>query len=438
MKFGILYNKSNMNIGDDIQAYATERFLPQIDYYIDRENIDSFTSENNEPVAVIMNAWYMWRKWNWPPSKCIYPLMVGFHYADHQLANQWYGSPLKYQFLGGLGGEYLNAYGPVGCRDMFTLNNLKEMGVNTYFSGCITMTIPKMPETSDKGQYICVVDVAKKAANKLHEMLDGKIEIREISHLRERDETIPWETRRKSVEELLTVYQNARCIVTRRLHCALPCLAMGVPVLLVRGNEDDTRFDPYYDLLHRAALDDFMNDDYEYDFLDPPENKGDYKQYSESLAKTASEFVASVKDDDRSTDELCKTSFTDEELKLWRHDVMKNALEIWLNDDHLKHEKEVKKNKEITRLKKQEKLAEKRQTEIKKLDAKVNELKEKEKKKDSKINELEKKNKALSSDLSSAKKEIKKLKDEPFFSIFKRKLKNRIKRMKLVKLMRKK
>ena len=435
MKFGILYNKSNMNIGDDIQAYATERFLPQIDYYIDRETIDSFESENSEPVAVIMNAWYMWRKWNWPPSKCIYPLMVGFHYADHQLANQWYGSPLKYQFLEGLGGEYLNAYGPVGCRDMFTLGNLKAIGVDAYFSGCITMTIPNMPEREDKGQYICVVDIAKKAANKLKETLGDKIKIREFSHLRERDETIPWETRRQSVEELLTVYQNARCVVTRRLHCALPCLAMGVPVLLVRGEEDDTRFDPYYDLLYKAKLDDFMNDNFEYDFLNPPENKKDFIQYRDSLKKTITEFIASVRDDDRSIDELRKTSFSDDEVRLWRHDVMKNALEIWLNDDHLKHEKDVEQRREIKRLKKQEKLAEKRGNEIAKLRDKINqeketisELKGKVKKRDAKITELKDKNKALSDNLKSAEQEIVDLKNEPLFRIFKRRLKNKVKK----------
>ena len=308
MKFGILYNKSNMNIGDDIQAYATERFLPNIDYYIDRENLDSFTPDDNEPVAVIMNAWYMWRKWNWPPSKFIHPLMVGFHYADHQLANQWYGSPLKYQFLEGIGGDYLNACGPVGCRDKFTLNNLKSIGINAYFSGCITMTIPKMPEREDKGQYICVVDVVKKAREKFRGDFDDKIEIREISHLRERDETIPWEERRKSVQELLTLYQNARCVITRRLHCALPCLSMGVPVLLVRGDEDDTRFNPYYDWLHRVTVDEFMNGDFEYDFLNPPENKSDYKRYADSLTKTVSEFVAAAKDDKRSCAELSKTT----------------------------------------------------------------------------------------------------------------------------------
>ena len=336
MKFGILYNKSNMNIGDDIQAYATARFLPQVDYFIDRETIDSFTPDDGEPVAVIMNAWYMWHKWNWPPSKYIYPLMIGFHYADHELANQWYGSPVKFEFLSGAGADYLNAYGPVGCRDNFTLNVLRERGINAYFSGCLTLTLPKMPERDDKGTYICAVDVAKAGRDKLHEMLDGKIEIREFSHLRDRDEQISWEDRKETVKALLTVYQNARCVVTRRLHCALPCLAMGVPVLLVRGDEDDTRFDPYYNWLHYATLDDFLNDNYDFDFLDPPENRSDYLPSRQALTMAAREFAELAASETRSADEIKKTTYTEDEVIRWRHDVMKQVLDLWFEDDHAK------------------------------------------------------------------------------------------------------
>ena len=64
-------HKTTMNLGDDIQAYASAQFLPQIDYMVQRENIDSFQSEHNEPVGVIMSAWWMWQKWNWPPALCL-------------------------------------------------------------------------------------------------------------------------------------------------------------------------------------------------------------------------------------------------------------------------------------------------------------------------------------------------------------------------------
>ena len=39
MKFGCLYYMDSENIGDDIQTYAQWRFLPKVDYWIDRESL---------------------------------------------------------------------------------------------------------------------------------------------------------------------------------------------------------------------------------------------------------------------------------------------------------------------------------------------------------------------------------------------------------------
>ena len=359
MKYGILYNKNNMNIGDDIQAYATARFLPQIDYFIDREHIDEFKPDNEEPVAVIMNAWYMWAKWNWPPSKYIVPKMIGFHYADHQIARQP-GSPIKYEFLEGLGGEYLKAYGPVGCRDHFTEKKLAEIGIDSYFSGCITMTLPKMPERKNKGEYICLVDLEKRVMKKLVPLLEAKgIEVKVITHNRERDSQMNWEERCDMVKEMLTVYQNARCVVTKRLHCSLPCLAMDVPVFIIKEMEDDIRFDPYYDFFYRTTVTKFLKDEYEYDFLNPPPNKGLHKPYREQLIKSCEEFVNSVKDGSNNINDFIKTTYTDDEVREWRHDTMKKAMNDWLSfsrEFQIKnkklHKKEVKEAKENASLKK--------------------------------------------------------------------------------------
>ena len=71
MKFGVVIHKPTMNLGDDIQTYAAAKLLPHVDYQIDREYISDFKSENDEPVAVIMNAWWMWKKWNWPPGHSV-------------------------------------------------------------------------------------------------------------------------------------------------------------------------------------------------------------------------------------------------------------------------------------------------------------------------------------------------------------------------------
>ncbi len=424
MKYGVLFNKNNMNIGDDIQAYATSRFLPSIDYFIDREHIDEFKTDDEKAVAVIMNAWYMWAKWNWPPSKYIYPHFVGFHYADHQLAHQ-IGTPVKFEFLDGLGKDYMNAYGPIGCRDKFTLNKLQEMGIDSYFIGCITLTLPKMPETKDKGTYICIVDVDKVARDKLVKMLGDKIEIREFSHDRPRQPDMSWDDRVKMIEERLTIYQNARCVISKRLHCVLPCLAMDVPVFLLKYLKDDIRFDPYYDLLHKASTAEFMADDYNYDFLNPPENKKAFIEIRDNIEKSCREFIEYTKGLSDDPNVLCKTTYTENELEKWRHDTMKKVLDIWLYDRRTLMEESRARKAQINVLNKQQKELNKT---VKELKENKKTLKEKNLQLKDKKSRLKDKVQNLENELKQTKKELEIEKNRSLKSIIKSKVKKKLKK----------
>ena len=79
MKYGVIAHTTTTNLGDDVQTYAAMKLLPRVDYFLTRERLDSFRSENNEPVAVVMNAWWMWEKWNWPPAMA--KILFGFLFA---------------------------------------------------------------------------------------------------------------------------------------------------------------------------------------------------------------------------------------------------------------------------------------------------------------------------------------------------------------------
>ena len=69
MKYGLVYFDGTDNIGDDIQSYAVMQFLPHIDYLIDREQLNEFVGDTKEPTAVVLNGWFLHKKFNWPPSK---------------------------------------------------------------------------------------------------------------------------------------------------------------------------------------------------------------------------------------------------------------------------------------------------------------------------------------------------------------------------------
>lgn len=341
MKYGLLIHKPTTNIGDDIQSYAIERFLPHIDYLMNREELNSFESKGHEPVATIMAAWWMWKKWNWPPSNDILPYFAGFHYSDNDKAKQA-GCPAGYDFLTGLGADYLNAYGPIGCRDYFTEKHLKENGVDAYFSGCITITLPQMPHRDHEREYVCLVDVTPAVEAKVREDLVGTdIEVKVITHELDAsvNKELPWEERSRNAEELLTLYQNAKCVLTRRLHCALPCLAMGVPVLLTIHTLESIRFIPYYDWLYCCKPGQYAKGTFEYDVKNPPANKTQHMETRHALTESVKDFVAktSAADD---PDSLRKFNASHEEIANWRNSMMLKTSDIW-EEDNRKNKAEI-------------------------------------------------------------------------------------------------
>lgn len=82
MKYGLMYYKETDNIGDDIQTYVAKRFIPHIDYYIDRESLNCFIPKEKEYVSVIMNGWFLHNKLAWPPSPYINPLLISMHFTS--------------------------------------------------------------------------------------------------------------------------------------------------------------------------------------------------------------------------------------------------------------------------------------------------------------------------------------------------------------------
>lgn len=334
MKYGVILHKEASNLGDDIQTYAAAKLLPHVDYVIDREKIDTFQTEKGEPVGVIMSGWWFWQKWNWPPANCIVPLLTSMHMNNYSIYDR--GTPVGDKWLGGLGGEYMKAYGPVGARDQSSLDFLREHDIPAFFSSCITTTIPKQKETANKGKYICLVDLNDKLKKKAYELLDGcGYEIIELSHdCRYRNSKKTLEERFAEVEKYLTLYQNAHCVITRRLHVTLPCLAMEVPVFSIvnfKADGNKTRWYPYRDWLHCTSNAKFLKGKFDYDFINPPENKPDYKQYREALITRVNDFIkVCEKNSDKSVEELKKTTYTQQEVLEWQNTLMKETLEEWM------------------------------------------------------------------------------------------------------------
>ena len=338
MEYGVIVYKDTLNIGDDIQSYAAAQLLPRVDYYIEREHLDVFRPKEQEPVNVIMNGWFMYDKMGWPISPCINPLYISMHFWENDALG------IENSFLEGVGSEDLKEHQPIGCRDKETQEFLERSGVKTWFSGCVTLTLrAKYPQNKQK--YVCLVDVNEETESYVRKKYPD-IDFRIIHHEENGivDPEASWQERFINVEALLELYQNAMAVVTTRLHCALPCLALETPVLLLSDSEiaEQGRFEGLYSLLHTGTTIDFINGKLEYDLNNPGKNSKKYVKLRENITSQVSAFLEKNNVCTKALRARFETYDQDWERRaLWKDiqltKLMHKAIEIW-NQRHASQE----------------------------------------------------------------------------------------------------
>ncbi len=277
MKYGLLtYEENNrfFNVGDNIQSLAAKQFLPEVNTFINREKLGEYKGET---LKLIMNGWFTHNIHNWVPSEEIDPIFVSFHMNNT-------AAPAM---LSEKGIAYLKKHEPIGCRDQFTADTLMAKGIKAYFTGCLTLTLDSYKvDDSKRGDDIYIVDplysyprpekifynlkhsvknILNGSAfqlNKKNKHLKNFISDELLSSAKFINQEPPSNTyndeeKFEMAEDLLKKYATAKLVITSRIHCALPCLALGTPVIFVNGFDsfvDSCRFDGILELFNRIDV----------------------------------------------------------------------------------------------------------------------------------------------------------------------------------------
>lgn len=275
-RFGLITHPEDaagFNLGDYIQSIAVREFLPRVDQLIPRDALSDYRGPR---LALVCNGWFGPTQADWTPSKDINPLFISFHlsprYADAALS-------AKSQ-------AYLKAHEPIGCRDEATVLLLREHGIEAYFSGCLTLTLRPSRGICRSRQGIFLVDpflndplrkapgdafrgllraatsgrlrASLRASAGVHRGLPSKVwdEAHSLSHQFPR-RSLTEEQKFDIAAARLDIYAKAKLVITSRLHCALPCLAFGTPVIFINGYSlegDTSRLSGLTNLLDRLDL----------------------------------------------------------------------------------------------------------------------------------------------------------------------------------------
>lgn len=290
-----------VNIGNEIQSIAARQFLPKIDYYIDHEKLERFDEDTN--VKMIMNAWYLDCPKAWPPSENIDPLLVSMHFTTSNARGR------RDAVISPESKEFFEKNGPVGCRDMHTVNFLKENDIDAYFTGCLTLTLDSgLPKNEDCEEYIVVnhenpdeiIPFLKEKTDKkiywlyqnMHPSFKKAFPETMSENLYNFTSFYSCNEKFQYAENLLKIYENASCIITDRLHCALPSLAFKTPVLLLQNDRMVERYDGLNDLMHKSTLDDYKTSYSSiFDVNNPPENSKKYLKIRKDLIGQCQKFT---------------------------------------------------------------------------------------------------------------------------------------------------
>lgn len=288
LRFGLLDYPGIANLGDTIQALAARRFLPRVDVLVPRERLSAPLAEHGGPVRMILNGWFMHDTAFWPPNPAIEPLLISMHFVQGggPRLRRWVRSRLE-RMLSGTGAEFLRRWGPVGARDAFSLEQLERRGIPAYHSGCLTLTLPRRDGIA-RTDTIVACDVPPDALAHLRRTATGPVE--EVTHLG--GEHLDTAGREAAANALLDRYAAATAVVTTRIHAALPCLALGTPVLLVHDARPPRRVGDMTALFHSCPLEDFATGRHGFDFANPPPNPDGFIPLAHDMIRRCEAFVA--------------------------------------------------------------------------------------------------------------------------------------------------
>ena len=242
-----------VNIGDYIQSIATLNVIKKLQpntniINFDRDNLGNY---DNVPAFTIMQGWFS-NSYTFLPNNRITPIYIGTHIttaAQRTIFNFLQYNPSFFEKE------------IIGCRDKSTQEYFTSLGIPNYLSRCLTLTLPKREKMETQNK-IFLVNIQPDIIEKLPKNIKENAEIinQRIVDPNQND-IFYYNQYNKYIDEakdLLEKYKKeAKLVITPALHCASPCIAMGIPVILIENDKNQNRLSVLDGIIKKYSADDF-------------------------------------------------------------------------------------------------------------------------------------------------------------------------------------
>ncbi len=264
------------NVGDFVQTLAIDLIYEEMG--IKKEDtvdipFQDLSSYKGEKVILPLNGYFYYNREypSFPTSADIIPVFLGLYTTSSKYLQNT---------------SFWKKAGVIGCRDEATYNAVKKHGYDAYLTGCMTVLFPKREKEPENAK-VFIVDAhpsideyIPEEIKKNAEYISHEITVNDAQSVAELSKQCEAATRR--------VYERYRdeaaLVVTSRLHCAGPCMAMGIPVILVRDSFDE-RYGWIDRYLHLYTPEEFGKINWNPKPVDIEDKKKEIKAMAMSLIK---------------------------------------------------------------------------------------------------------------------------------------------------------
>lgn len=185
------------NLGDGIQTLAVLEFFKQ-----NHIKFSGFVDRNFLQDGMFINGWHKYKN-QILPTKATY---CSLHTDRQHLLS-------------------IDKNVHIGCRDIYTAQQCKSIGLKYSITGCITINFPVSDEPKNNILFI----------DSIHDSKDHK-------YTQYINDNLCWNDHLILAKDRLKLISTASLVYTTRLHVLIPCIAMGVSVCLDRIPIDKERF----------------------------------------------------------------------------------------------------------------------------------------------------------------------------------------------------
>lgn len=243
LKYGVIIGIPNFdhlsinslhNIGDNIQSHAVENL---------------YSWMNISPESIVKLNRYEFNDYDGRFGYVLIPMCAYFTIGNAQDLFPLSPFIIPVYFSFGLSNDVndpalltnFRRHEPIGTRDERVMQMFRKQDVLAFVSGCLTITFPRREQLLKKGK-VFLVDVPDELLDYIPSELVSQVE--RITHMYPY-EKVPADKKEADrldsiARQLYARYEKeARLVVTTRLHCAAPCIAMGIPTIVVANNISD-------------------------------------------------------------------------------------------------------------------------------------------------------------------------------------------------------